>query len=915
MLSRSSPGYHTETGRMTAHPRDGCSTSRVTNRSARHLTEQHVKRTKNYWPMISQEIAKSIDVFCSSLATSKDDREIKRLLGLGVDAYIHEKYIHADAPVDFKPYMPPRNQSTILADRSLRALFYEESGGFQKVSDALLSTVIVDRIKAFSDEEKHSLIFIWYDEAPALPLLQALISHLASVQPWQAKSGSTRVQVAAADVATAILIKHFANSVEKMHELSLLQNQAQRDVALTLLSSIPDREFGGDFACLLPYRFIPFVLKTCINMNFPSSFLSEMMLKFSRRGHARVVAMTLIDTLCSEEGIGDLQSQIITESIVEANDLMSIGSILFWLFTECSMLEKGCIAVEVLSKAIPASLLSTRADLMHYVCNKWLLQMLLPSRRALKLLLDYVATINLRSIVEMVFKEWSDKATIQKLPVRQQAYLTDVVLGLLEKMTKEQVESWGAVLPCLLEGIGMHLESPLVTLRNQGMRVGNCLSSILGQERVLFEDVAEGMPEDIWWQTCADTNPSIGQYQTSEKEVVSKVETCSTEPLTETDSDDEQLYEILESDSDEDFELPGIQLRDLPKMLSKGDGEWKEQLKALKALEPLVRAAPDELPLHAAPLCRALLHAKVPVWMNEELQRGDEDIEGIRLRSVVAVLTTLPEEGGIAVATEFYSPSLDMHQRLLALNSLSTAAKELSQPGSYLHPLKLSLDDKKKVRGRTLDGDLRVGRVTWMAEHSLKRLEQSAGAPMTVNRFPHVALKWTAALLKECDVQGHGIDLFNRDAFLLGRLLVTLGTFLECSSNSHVSPALAAATIELIRSPQVHQNCESYVRRAAMLAAAQSLCALSPAVLASSLLPMSNASNDLQERLQWLQNWISSSEEDDLDETCRKLATSLKGLQGGLIAGALTTRAESIRLEPPSIEISKPLALENLKFR
>lgn len=47
--------------------------------------------------------------------------------------------------------------------------------------------------------------------------------------------------------------------------------------------------------------------------------------------------------------------------------------------------------------------------------------------------------------------------------------------------------------------------------------------------------------------------------------------------------------------------------------------------------------------------------------------------------------------------------------------------------------------------------------------------------PPVHNRFPAVALSWAAALLRECDRPHHGIDLFGRDYFLLGRMLVTLG--------------------------------------------------------------------------------------------------------------------------------------------
>ena len=42
------------------------------------------------------------------------------------------------------------------------------------------------------------------------------------------------------------------------------------------------------------------------------------------------------------------------------------------------------------------------------------------------------------------------------------------------------------------------------------------------------------------------------------------------------------------------------------------------------------------------------------------------------------------------------------------------------------------------------------------------------------NTFPDVALQWAAALLRDADADRQGIDMFGRDAIVLGRLLVTL---------------------------------------------------------------------------------------------------------------------------------------------
>lgn len=152
------------------------------------------------------------------------------------------------------------------------------------------------------------------------------------------------------------------------------------------------------------------------------------------------------------------------------------------------------------------------------------------------------------------------------------------------------------------------------------------------------------------------------------------------------------------------------------------------------------------------------------------------------------------------------------------------------------------------------------------------------------SRFPAVALSWAVALLRDCDRQQQGVDLFGRDAFLLGRLLATLGamclggraramnygpgqesqacpepgarwvpcpkaaksssrpqsrqsplsdvplsshalppagTFMECCSGAPQSLPLAAAVVELVRAERVHAHPEPYVRRAALLAVAQ----------------------------------------------------------------------------------------------
>ncbi len=51
-------------------------------------------------------------------------------------------------------------------------------------------------------------------------------------------------------------------------------------------------------------------------------------------------------------------------------------------------------------------------------------------------------------------------------------------------------------------------------------------------------------------------------------------------------------------------------------------------------------------------------------------------------------------------------------------------------------------------------------------------------------------------------VRRHGVDLLGRDSLVLGRMLATLGSFSQAAAASPAAPALAAATLELLKAPQ-----------------------------------------------------------------------------------------------------------------
>jgi hypothetical protein len=79
----------------------------------------------------------------------------------------------------------------------------------------------------------------------------------------------------------------------------------------------------------------------------------------------------------------------------------------------------------------------------------------------------------------------------------------------------------------------------------------------------------------------------------------------------------------------------------------------------------------------------------------------------------------------------------------------------------------------------------------------------SSGSRTFKNRFAPIALRWTAALLQQCDVPQQSIDLFGRDSLLLGRLLTVLGSFVEAAAETPAAVPLCAGLMELLKAKEL----------------------------------------------------------------------------------------------------------------
>ncbi len=355
-------------------------------------------------------------------------------------------------------------------------------------------------------------------------------------------------------------------------------------------------------------------------------------------------------------------------------------------------------------------------------------------------------------------------------------------------------------------------------------------------------------------------------------------------------------------------------------------------------VEVLVRANPEELLTFAPELARSLLHCRAPDWAEAEAGSPADAPEAQRSRALTALLAMAPLEAGDQVLEEVYSPHLDVYQRLLIMDSLCAAAKELADPRTApqlelgpaaprLVPPGRSLQALKATSATAVAGaagrgaqdaaaaerpqdssravapaDMRQGRTRVWGNVALRKLKKGdAAGPRTFrNRFTGVAVRWASALLRECDVRRHGVDLFGRDGLLLGRLLTTLSTFAECVAQTHTAIPLAAGTLELVRAPQVSASEQPFVRRSALLAAAQVVSSLPPARLAGALVEHGADAQDavLVERLQWLQTWATGAAAGDTDENCRLLAAAVVGMQAQLASASMA----ALQTLPPLAE-------------
>ncbi|KAF8693684.1 hypothetical protein HU200_039096 [Digitaria exilis] len=374
-------------------------------------------------------------------------------------------------------------------------------------------------------------------------------------------------------------------------------------------------------------------------------------------------------------------------------------------------------------------------------------------------------------------------------------------------------------------------------------------------------------------------------------------EECDEESMNIDASSDSSLEPYDLSDDDTDLQKKFSHLSDLAAALRKPDDPDGVE-NALSSAEKLVRASPDELRHNSGDLVRALVHVRC----SDLAMEGEEDsAEEKRQKALVALLVTCPFESLDVLTKLLYSSSVDISQRILIIDVMTEAAQELaetkitkteqrrgnlitdnspswlvpsnrgppgagpwrevSEPGGTL--LSWSQRYEREVPSRS--GQVKSGKSRKWGLGKAKDLQ----VEWSKNRFPLYAAAFMLPVMQGYDKRSHGVDLLNRDFVVLGKLIYMLGVCMKCVAMHPEASALAPALLDMIRSRDVSQHAEAYVRRSVLFAASCILISLHPSYVASSLI---EGNQDISTGFEWIRTWALQVAEADPDTECTSMA-------------------------------------------
>ncbi|KAK8586451.1 hypothetical protein V6N13_010043 [Hibiscus sabdariffa] len=389
------------------------------------------------------------------------------------------------------------------------------------------------------------------------------------------------------------------------------------------------------------------------------------------------------------------------------------------------------------------------------------------------------------------------------------------------------------------------------------------------------------------------------------------------------DSSDSSLQPYDLTDDDADLKRKFSQLVDVAGALRKSDDADGVE-RALDVAESLIRASPDELTHLSGDLARTLVQVRCS---DVSVEGEEESAEEKRQRALIALVVMRPFESLDTLNKLLYSPNVDVSQRIMILDVMTLAAEELanaktmkrkhqtgplistiSEPQPWFLPSNtgpLGAGSWKQVSdtGTLLNWSNRYERELPLKGGHVKRGKTRRWSlrsgnlhenqiEWSQNKFPLYAAAFMLPAMQGFDKKRHGVDLLGRDFLVLGKLIYMLGVCMKCASMHPEASALAPLLLDMLRSREVSQHKEAYVRRAVLFSASCVLVALHPSSIASSLV---EGNIEISEGLEWIRTWALHVADSDTDRECYTMAVSCLQLHSevALLASRALESAES----------------------
>ncbi|KAG8071319.1 hypothetical protein GUJ93_ZPchr0006g44720 [Zizania palustris] len=684
-------------------------------------------------------------------------------------------------------------------------------------------------------------------------------------------------------------------------------------------------------------------------------FVGEVLSRVSRRGSAGILVAELIPRIRShlkrfkairdQHSIERLTEELLRQLASQHTSDEEAYWIVWTLFSQ-SLLPKTVMRAMFIDKFL---LWKT----FPLCCLRWILHYAVfefPPNSATETQMQ--RTSNFLVTLQTLVSVWSKKEFVQSYSVEQQAYITAAIGLCLEKMSKRELETTKDVLNNILQGVSCRLESPIDLIRKMASAIALTFSKVVDPNNPLYLD--DNCCENVEWDFGVLSSKEIkapshdvelenkpkpslceNKKPTGEKMVkaikhdipdnrakiieIKSLDSCEMSGSAldghfEEEECDEEIMDIdassdssLEpydlSDDDTDLQKNFTQLSGLATALRKPDDPDGVE-NALSSAEKLVRASPDELRHNSGDLVRALVHVRC----SDVAMEGDEDsAEEKRQKALVALLVTCTFESLDVLTKLLYSSSVDVSQRILIIDVMTEAAQELAETKIVKRELQHGnlISDKSPSwlvpsdRGPPGAGPWREVSesetlLNW--SHRYEREVPSRSGQVRSGK----SRKWGLGRAKDLQTE------WSKNRFPLYAAAFMLPVMQGYDKRIHEASAVAPALLDMIKSRNVSQHAEAYVRRSVLFAASCILIALHPSYVASSLI---EGYQDISTGLEWIRTWALHVAETDPDTECTSMAMTCLRLHSEMalqtsraLESANHTKASGSRALPSKLD-------------